>query len=481
MLYPLLLLLAPDALASSIAAPANIAGPDAGPATPDAAAVFYNPAAIAPLPSLHVLTDVQVSFVHIDATTTRNGGLDPNTCTTPGDTSTCSPYTPAFANVPVPVFYAGVTWQPWKDRLTLGVGATDNWVGGGDYSKSTTEPTQVWTRYQGIKTTIVTVGITGAAGLTIVDGVHVGGGGSLVLDQISAYQASDPLGTEGRGFDGTAYGNDVLLSASGKGSHATWSAGAFFDRWKFAKVGASYTSAGTFRAKGEASLDVPPFLSQEGGITVPGDVEVTMPLPAVIRVGLASEVTDKLTLGATLESYQWAGCCGGHDGDIRIDLLSTDGDPIGSADGVALEVPETSYNPRRLWNAMNVSVNGGYQVLDQLWLGGRVGWDQYAVPNFAVSPTNLDFTAWGLQGAARWRVAGPVTLGLSYTHFFLGTRTITNSAWDVRDEADAAYVDEFFSPKNPYVANTNGTYGGAVNTVGLRVAVDLDRAGQAAD
>lgn len=478
MLLFTLLVLSP-AHASSIAAPANISGPDAGPATADAAAVFYNPGALAAVSGVRVLLDAQVSFVHIDATTTRNDGLDPNTCTTPGDASSCSPYAPAFANVPVPVFYLGATWQPWKDRLTLGIGATNNWVGGGDYSKSTAEPTQVWTRYQGIKTTILTVGVTGAAGLTIVDGVHVGGGGTLVLDSISAYQASDPLGTEGRGFDGTAYGNDVLLTANGSGLHATWSAGAFFDRWKVAQVGASYTSPGTFRAEGDASLDVPAFLSAEGGITVPGQVTVTMPLPAVWRVGVTSAVNEKLTLGAVFEAYQWAGCCGGHEGDIRIDLLSEDGDPIGAEDGVALDVPETSYNPRRLWNSVNVSVNGGYQVLPALWFGGRVGWDQLAVPNYAVSPTNLDFSAWGLQGAARWRVAGPVTLGLTYTHFFLGTRTITNSAWDVRDEADPAYVDEFFSPKNPYVANSNGTYSGGVNTVGLRVGVDLDKAKRA--
>ena len=467
-------LLLPVASASSIAAPANIAGPDSGPATADPAAVFFNPAAIAPLGSFQALIDAQVSFVHIDAVTTRHDGLDPNTCSDASDPTTCEAYDPAVADVPVPVFLAAVTYQPWKDRLTLGVAATDNFVGGGDYSKSTEDPTHVWTRYQGINTKIVTIGVTGAVGLTVVDGVHVGGGGTFVLDMIAAYQASDPLGTEGRGFDGTGYSTDVLLTADASGHHATWNAGLFFDRWKEVQVGASYTSGGTFHAEGDASLDVPEFLSTTGGITVPGQVTVNMPLPAVIRVGLASQVTDDLKLGATLESYQWGSCCGDHDGDIQIDVVNEAGVQMGPDDGIALEVPETSYNPRRLWSALNVSVNGGYQVAPRVWLGGRVGWDQYAVPDEAVSPTNLDFTAWGLQGAARVRVAGPLTLGLSYTHFFLGTRTITDAAWDVRDDTDPAYEDEYFSPKNPYVAGTNGTYSGHVNTVGLRVGVDLD-------
>ncbi len=464
-----------SAHASSLAAPANIGGPDSGPASVDPASVFFNPAAIAGLSGFHALVDAQVSLVHIDATTTRNGGLDPNTCTDPADPATCEAYAPASADVPVPVFVAAVTYQPWKDRLTVGLAATDNYVGGGDYSKSVSDATHVWTRYQGINTQIVTIGVTGAVGVTVIDGVHVGGGGTLVLDSISAYQASDPLGTEGRGFDGTAYGNDVLLSADASGNHLTWNAGVFFDRWSVAQVGASYASAGTFHATGDASLDVPEFLSQAGGITVPGKVEVNMPLPAVWRVGVASQVTSALKVGATWEYYQWAGCCGGHDGDIQIDVVNEEGNQIGADDGVAIPVPETSYNPRRLWNAMNVSVNGGYQIVPWLWAGGRVGWDQYAVPDYAVSPTNLDFNAWGLQAAARVKLGGPVTLGLSYTHFFLATRTITNSAWDVRDDTSSSYVDEYFSPRNPYVAGTNGTYSGHVNTLGLRLAIDLDR------
>jgi long-subunit fatty acid transport protein len=480
-----MLLLAHAAHAGSISAPAVIAGPDAGPATTDPAAVFYNPAAIAPLRGFHFLFDTQVSFVHVEATTTRNGGLDPNTCSDYTDTSTCLGYATAVADVPVPVFFLGATYQPWKDRLTVGVAATDNYVGGGVYQRQGFEPTDdqptddaVWTRYQGISTQIVTVGVTPALAFTVVKGLHIGGGATYTLDMIDARQASDALGNEGAPIRGVGepYGNDIILSADGKGSHWVWNAGIFFDKWKKAQVGLSYTAAGTFSAEGEATLEVPGGVVAAEDVEIPGSVAVEMNLPAVIRGGITSQLNERLTVGGSVEYYLWNDCCGTHDGDIRIDLVSQDGDEIGAdaEDGLTtgITVPKTTYNPRRLWNSLNIGVSGGYQALPKLWLGARVGWDQYAVPDWAISPTNLDFDAYGLQGAVRWRVARPVTLGLSYTHFFLDSVTVKHSAWGASEDS-ADYRDEYFTTALPYQHSTNGFYSGHVNTVGVRVAVDL--------
>jgi len=107
-------------------------------------------------------------------------------------------------------------------------------------------------------------------------------------------------------------------------------------------------------------------------------------------------------------------------------------------------------------NATNVAASAGYQANDHLWVGGRVMYNQYAIPDYAVSATNLDFTNIGGMLGVRYKLVGPVSFGVAYTKFFPKTRTITTSAWDVRDEDDAYYVDEYLSPKSPYKAAANG-------------------------
>ena len=60
-----------------------------------------------------------------------NGGIDPNTE---------APYDLAAADAVVPVFYLGATYKVIPDRLAVGFGITDSFVGGGDYSGSEDNP-----------------------------------------------------------------------------------------------------------------------------------------------------------------------------------------------------------------------------------------------------------------------------------------------------------------------------------------------------
>lgn len=447
------------ALAGSIAAPAVIAGPDSGPATPDPAAVYFNPAAIAATEGVNALMDTQVAFIRLDITATRNDGIDPNT----GE-----PYNTAKARVQVPVGLVGVTWKVVPKRLALGFAATDAFVGGGDYSAGETQtepPYHSNQRYAGVQTELLTLHLIPAVGLTVVDGVHLGGSFRYVFDSISAIQASDPLGTEGNGPDGP-YSSDVTLDFSGTGGHTGWSAGVYVDKWRYAQVGLSYTDNGTFDASGSGKLYVP---NQFGGVTPDVWVSLQAALPPVIEAWVNSRVSDALNVGAGVEYMEWNRCCGTQAGDIAIDLTNSEGNALGPDDGIALSVAEKQYSPRRLWNAMNLAANAGYQLGDTWWFGGRVGYNQNAVPNYAVSATNLDFVTTGAQLAARYTFAKHLTVGLSYSKFFLQPRTITNSAWNA-PEGSAYYVDDRFSPKNPYTASANGTYQGAVDIAGVRVS-----------
>lgn len=456
-----------SAFASPISAPAVIATPDSGPATADPAAIHYNPAAIGATNGVDIMVDLQLSAIDVYYDATRNNGVDPNT----GEA-----YKLAEAHVIVPVGLVGVTWKPHK-MLALGFAATDSYVGGGDYSGTETpgENYQGAQRYAGIKTQLITLSLMPAVAITPIEGVHVGGTFAYVYDKISLLKASDPLGTEGYDFIGQVpYANDVVLSLEGSGGHTSWSVGVFVDRWKFLQVGASFSDAGAFSTAGDAKVTVPDFLAEgDGDVVVPANFTFDMPLPQVFRAGAASQINDKLKVGAAVEYRMWNDCCGSPSGDAVIGLVSEDGDGLGKADGLSIEVNDTIYSPRRLWNNLDITANGGYWITEALWVGAKGGYKQYAVPDFAVNATNLDFEVVGMTAAVRYRFAKKYTVGLAYTKNFLTPRTITNSAWDVRDENDPDYVDDRFTTQAPYNTGSNGTYTGDSNVFGLRLQADL--------
>ncbi len=459
------LIFASLATASPISAPATIGAPDSGPATVDPAAMHYNPAAIGGSQGVDALADVQLSFIDVTFTPSRNDGIDPNT----GET-----YVPAQAHALVPVGLLGVTWKPVKWGA-VGVAAVDSFVGGGDYSGQETDP-DTYTgaqRYAGITSKVITLSVIPGIAITPVDGFHVGGGFAYVYDNVTIVKASDPLGTEGLGFAGNPYELDVILDANGTGNHTMWNAGIFVDRWKFLQVGASYSSGGDLAVEGEATVTAPDALAEgSGAVTIPGKFTFAMPLPEVFRVGVTSQVNEKLKLGATLEYYAWKSCCGGASGDANITLTSEDGDPIGPEDGLSIEVSDTIKSPRRLWDSMVISANGGYWVIPTVWVGGRLGYKQYAVPDYAVSATNLDFDAYGVSIAARYRIAKKFSVGLAYTKNFLVSREVTNSAWNAAEDSDD-YVDDRFTTELPYNASGNGTYEAQSNILGVRLHLDL--------
>ncbi len=457
------------ALAGSISTAGVMGGPDSGAATSNPAAVVYNPAAMAGSDGVDFMFDLQATAVRIEATTTRNGGIDPNT----GEK-----WKPATANVVVPNGIIGLTWKAIPDRLALGIAANDPFVGGGDYSSTETGTVPPYTghqRYHIIETKIITAAVTPALALTTVKGVHLGGGVSWVKDIISVMQASDPYGTEGirvEELDSAAPTNpyvlDTYLSGDATGSHWGWNAGLFIDRWERFQLGLSYAGASQFHAEGDGNVDVAEDLNfVEGRLDVPAKVTVDLPLPAIARGYVNVVINDKLNVGAGVEWQLWNECCGGPDGDIAIGLTNTSGEAIGSDDGVAITIAAEQYSPRRLWNAMAFHMPVGFQANDRVWVGGRVLYNQYAVPSYAVSPSNLDFENVGVVLGGRYRIGDALHLGLNYSKFFLFTREVTDSAWNLQDG------NERFSPETPYKASTNGTYSGKADSLGLRIGLDF--------
>lgn len=450
--------------AASIAAPGIIGGVDAGAATPNPAAIRYNPAAIAATDGVEILLDGQAALIGITATATRNGGIDPNTG---------AEYAPAEANVMVPVALLGATWKLWEDRLAVGIAVDDPFVGGGKYLDENGEPdVHTHGRYHGVNVEILSLAITPAVGVTVVPGLHLGAGVSYSIDHVSALQAADPLGTEGVAPEelGSSppenpYAYDVLLSLSATGGHFGWNAGVFFDKWKAFQVGASFQSGGTFHAAGDATVSVPAALSTTAEAQdLPAQADFTLQLPPVARLYVASQINDRLWVGAGVDYEMWYVCCGTAEGDVHIQVMNEAGEAIGPEDGVTLTIAKDQYSPSRLWNAASFAAYGGYAATDRLWFGLRANYNQYAVPDYSVDPVNLDFENVALLAAARYRIGDHLELGLTYGHVFLFTRTITDSAWNLQDG------NERFSPALPYKSNADGVYSGTADQVGVRVA-----------
>jgi long-subunit fatty acid transport protein len=460
--------------AAAVAAPGVIGGPDAGAATASPIAPHYNPGALGGVNAPQVLLDAQVAAIRLDLTATRNDGLDPASCEeVPGpDPSTwtgCEPYDDAKARVLVPAFIAGVAVPVIPDRLTLGFAATDVFVGGGDYRASEPDdelPFVGHQRYFGVSTRIVTVSLIPAAALTVIDGLHVGAGLRYTIDVISATRATN-LGLEGRG----PLGPDPLLEAKTLGSHLGWNVGLFFDRVKQAQVGISYARNGTFQSEGDGTVTVPQGpLSPDGDTTLDARVSVELPLADILYAAVASQLTSELTLGAGLEYQMWGACCSDRAGDLALGVTDANGDQLGLG---SLTVATEQYSPRRLDNAMNLNVNGGYQISEPFWLGLRLGYNQGAVPDYALSATNLDFDNAGLMIAARYQLDA-LTLGLTYGRYVLFEHSVTDSAWGAATDSPD-YVDDRFSPgpEPPLQVSANGTYAGAVDIFGIRAGASF--------
>jgi long-subunit fatty acid transport protein len=465
------------ALAGSISAPGFMAGPDSGPATADPAAAHFNPAALGGTTGFQTLLDAQVAFIRVDVEHTRTADVYPNSCVqedyTGIDPNTCEPYKTSTGRAKVPVAMLGFSHKPTK-WLAYGLAITDAFVGGGDYSSTEPDmeaPYEGPQRYAGVKTKILTLHAVPAVAITPVEGLHAGAGLKVIYDSFAAIQASDPLGSEGvsTNADDPPYSGDSVLDGEGSGLHIGWNAGLFVDRWKFAQVGLAWHHNGAFSVEGEATLDTPEVV---GGGAPKADFTFDGPLPDVLMFWFNSQVTDSLKLGAGLEHQMWNRCCGGEEGDYIIGLTSKDGDALGvdPEDGISITVDEQQYSPRRLWNSTNFGANAGWQH-EKLWLGGRTQYAQNAVPDYAVSATNLDFQSVGFQVAARYQVSKPVTVGLSYSKFFTFDREITEeeSAWD-RRQGDPAGWDPRFTPQTPFKAGAAGKYQSKVDVVGVRVA-----------
>ncbi len=126
-------------------------------------------------------------------------------------------------------------------------------------------------------------------------------------------------------------------------------------------------------------------------------------------------------------------------------------------------------NQRRLWARDNQdSAWGGVDVKGEvgpILLGARLVYDLSAVPEQAMSPNNYDSSETVLSGVAAFKVAGPLSLGLSYTHHFVATREVDQSGFSM-SVGDERAEDRWFYPHG------NGTYSASIDRIGVSLRVE---------
>ncbi len=153
------------------------------------------------------------------------------------------------------------------------------------------------------------------------------------------------------------------------------------------------------------------------------------------------------------------------DYDIVIDRIAEE-NPDVPDDTVALVERTQAWardNEDSFW--LGLDVKGTVQ--DRYTMGGRLLYDKAAVPDQALLANNFDTDTVTLGGLFAARIVDQLQVGVSWSHYFLRPRRVTDSAFSMS-------VDPSLRPEDRYnYPHGNGTYGGTIDRLGVAVQVAL--------
>ena len=436
------------------------------------ASIVSNPAAMLREGSPRVLVEGNLLWDYRSVETHRYGGIDPNTQ---------SPYPLAVSDERTSGGFIGISWPLLSERLVLGMSVSTPLQSRLDYRDDSDDAIlDTPTRYSVIAWESSSLLVTPAVGIRIIEGLQVGGSMSLSMDRMAIRQAMDPMGSEGLGPGDdepgfvVPYSNDVLLDASLKGTHLEWTGGIWVDSIPFVSLGASYTWRSPMSMSGCGELDFPMMI---GGVTVDGLIEMHRPLASELRLGLATDPERKIRGSLSWSMERWGDCCGSREQDALLTVTARDGDPIGPEQDVIIEISPDFYQPQRLESSTYTRVGLAADVLPFVELGVHAARQTPAVQSYALNALQQDFLTTDLGLHTRVDLGKSLSLGLSYVRRTAVSRLIDDSAWDVRsitaEDLLEDYVDERFSPQQPYLASANGDY--AHESHGLALRLELLR------
>jgi len=183
-------------------------------------------------------------------------------------------------------------------------------------------------------------------------------------------------------------------------------------------------------------------------------------LPSRLSAGLHYTPTDTLALELM---GGWVGWSTFQDFEVSINQVGVRNN---EADFNDLAATAQLVNQTRLWardnhNSLWVAADGKVAVNDQWTVGGRLLFDQSAVPDQALMLNNFDTNQLVLTALGRFSPTEHLSVGLTVSQYVAFRREITDSGFSMTLDPDAAKPDRWFYPQ------ANGTYSGRITRVGL--------------
>ncbi|WP_437316059.1 OmpP1/FadL family transporter [Sorangium sp. So ce385] len=438
-----------DARASGIDAPWVTSGAS-GPTTADAAAVFWNPAALAGVERTELILGAGLIVGRATYTRERRG-----TYQTPDTLQFKLPLDPANAapgktgpaeqvsTTPVaPTGNAFLAIPAIPKRLTVGVGLYVPYAA----ALSFPDGAQRWQLQQAF---IVASSLTAAAGLRLTDQLSVGAGLSYVggLAELSKVQDFASLKEFHDGLDYLKQDNDfgpstpselreldVLarpISLKQALSHgASFHLGLAFNPNKDLRFGLTYQHSTAMRYKGKFAIDMNhPFFTQdlaEQGLRykalVEGDAELSFTLPKRLTAGVGYRVNDKLSIDGLLSYVLYS--------DIEAFVVTASSPDLaqpklGISDRVAVTLP-------RRWNdTVWVEAGAKYRFSEAFVGTASVGYQSPASPDETIDVASPDNHRLIGDVGGILKVSDNVSLSGDVRVQGILPRTVTNSDYDL--------------------------------------------------
>lgn len=455
----MILLLSGAALAASLDN-LEMGGLWGSPTATDGAAVWWNPAGLAMGRGTRVLVEGAPTFatVAVDRSDPHGGS--------------------EVIRMRGVVPYAGLATDLGVPGLGLGLGVGVPFVRGGE-AENPDGPL----RYHLREGQIMAAAVMAGAGYAWKEVVAVGGGLHLVRSSWAATldkELMPDLGDEIRALgqdpgytDADLEDPDYAVTLDFSALQAwglTGSLGVQLRPHERVRLGAGWVKGLSLRHTGEVALafSCPPqsdllgrFGAESRGLCdarMQGQAEIAYALPSRVHLGLAVWPTEALRLEAMGGLVFWSA----HD------LYEIGVSGVGEAQPELPEETVALVERPQSWARDNrtsgwLALDGKGTIGERLRLGGRVAWDKAAVPDEVLLANNYDADALILSGLLAVRPARQMELGLSASHHFLATRTVTDSAFSMS-------VDPALRPAEAdNWPHGNGTYRGRIDRLGISV------------
>jgi long-subunit fatty acid transport protein len=394
-----------------------------GPTTADAAALYWNPGAMTLMDGTHGMLFGGLSLIRLSYL--RD---------TPSPQIAEFPRADVF--VPKPSMAFGVVTDAGLDRWRFGLGLSLPVLDGASW-KAEYGGLPASTRYYALNARQMMFKISPAAAFRLARFLSVGVGVDVELVALT-HEVYTDFGAKINQMACRITGNPCLVNSplpredptyqgltriDGVGVGVGVFGGVLIAPWPWLSLGVGFHSGsvGPVKVPVDMQVQIPTAISDWVASKLPSLVlpelrargEVKTSVPMTVAAGIALEPLSGLELVADLHWTDFS-TSGVMIGNVTRSSTSLIGDQVlikGRSDDIL------------------VGLRGSYWVLPVLNLALRLEYQTNTRPDRWVSPISVDFHRWSVHLGAAWRATRWLTLTLEYGHYFLLSRTVSDSTF----------------------------------------------------